>query len=56
MTGVGILSVLLAWAVVHTVSTLHYADLYYGGNGGIDFNEDGDPDTGTSPTSPSPSA
>jgi uncharacterized membrane protein len=44
MTGLGVLSVLLAWAVVHTVFTLRYADLYYGMGGGIDFNEGADPD------------
>jgi uncharacterized membrane protein len=37
-----ILSVVLSWAVVHTVFTLHYARRYYGDpepEGGIDFNE-----------------
>jgi len=37
-TGLGIVSVVLAWAVVHTVYTLHYARLYYANRGGIDFN------------------
>ena len=37
-------SVVLAWAVVHTVFSLRYADLYYEGEpGGIDFNEDDPP-------------
>jgi len=44
LTGLGVLSVLLAWAMVHTVFTLRYADLYYSQNGGIDFNENDDPD------------
>jgi uncharacterized membrane protein len=44
MTGLGVVSVLLAWAIVHTVFTIRYADLYYSGGGGIDFNEKDDPD------------
>jgi uncharacterized membrane protein len=44
MTGLGVLSVLLAWGTVHTVFTLRYADLYYSQGGGINFNEEGDPD------------
>ncbi|HZQ84067.1 MAG TPA: DUF1345 domain-containing protein [Acidimicrobiales bacterium] len=40
----GVLSIVTAWAVVHTVFTLRYAHLYYGGTpGGIDFNEDDPP-------------
>ena len=40
LIGMGIVSVVLAWAVVHTVYTLRYARLYYAGlDGGIDFNE-----------------
>jgi uncharacterized membrane protein len=40
----GVLSIMSAWAVVHTVFTLRYAHLYYGGTpGGIDFNEDDPP-------------
>ncbi len=36
---IGLTSVVLSWAVVHTVYTLRYARLYYtGGNGGISFN------------------
>ncbi len=36
--GLGVLSVLLSWCVVHTRYALHYAHLYYSGeNGGIDF-------------------
>jgi uncharacterized membrane protein len=40
-----ILTVALAWGLVHTVFTLRYGDLYYGDPiGGIDFNEDDKPD------------
>jgi uncharacterized membrane protein len=40
LVGLGILSVVIAWCVVHTVYTLRYAHLYYEGpDGGIDFNE-----------------
>jgi uncharacterized membrane protein len=39
LVGLGIASVVLAWAVVHTVYTLRYARLYYGDPpGGIEFN------------------
>jgi uncharacterized membrane protein len=34
---IAVLSVMLAWLVVHTVFTLRYAHLYYAGGGGIDF-------------------
>jgi len=45
MTALGVASVVLAWAMVHTVFTLRYASLYYYGEpGGIDFNEDEAPD------------
>lgn len=37
--GLGIASVVVSWAVVHTVFTLRYARLYYTGpDGGVDFN------------------
>jgi uncharacterized membrane protein len=40
-----ILTVSLAWALVHTVYAVRYGDLYYGDPvGGIDFNEDDKPD------------
>jgi uncharacterized membrane protein len=43
LVGASIVSILLAWSVVHTVFCLRYARLYYEGTpGGIDFNE-GDP-------------
>jgi uncharacterized membrane protein len=39
--GLGVLSVILSWTMVHTRYTLHYAHLYYSGeNGGIDFGGD----------------
>ncbi len=44
MTALGVGSVVLAWATVHTVFTLRYAALYYLRDGGIDFNQDDDPD------------
>ncbi|MEA2321263.1 MAG: hypothetical protein QOD81_1113 [Solirubrobacteraceae bacterium] len=38
-------SVVLSWAVVHTVFTLRYARLYYTDpDGGVDFNQDKPPD------------
>lgn len=38
--GLALTSVVLSWAMVHTVFTLRYAHLYYAGRGGgIDFNE-----------------
>jgi uncharacterized membrane protein len=37
-------SVAAAWLAVHTVFTLRYASLYYGGSpGGVDFNQEEDP-------------
>jgi uncharacterized membrane protein len=41
LIGIGVLSVALAWACVHTVFMLRYARAYYGGKGpgGIEFNE-----------------
>jgi uncharacterized membrane protein len=43
-TAIGIVSVVLAWAVVHTVYTLRYAKLYYvEPEGGIDFHMDEPP-------------
>jgi uncharacterized membrane protein len=38
--GLGILSVLAAWIIVHTVFTVRYARLYYADTpGGVDFNQ-----------------
>jgi uncharacterized membrane protein len=43
-TGVGVATVVLSWAVVHTVYTVRYARLYYVDlDGGIDFNQDAPP-------------
>jgi uncharacterized membrane protein len=43
LTGIGILGVAISWAVVHTVFTLTYGHMYYGGEeGGIEF-PGGDP-------------
>lgn len=36
--GLGIVSVVISWAMVHTVFTLHYARVFYKNQGGIDFN------------------
>ncbi|MGI9033816.1 MAG: DUF1345 domain-containing protein [Acidimicrobiales bacterium] len=43
-TALGVVTVVLSWAAVQTVFTLRYARLYYSEGGGIDFNEDDDPD------------
>ena len=44
LAGLGIVSVVLAWGMVHTVFTLRYARLYYGRpKGGIEFNQDEPP-------------
>lgn len=44
MTTTAVLAVVLAWAAVQSVFTLRYARLYYGGEGGIDFPDDSEPD------------
>jgi uncharacterized membrane protein len=45
LVGLGVASIVLAWAVVHTVYTLRYAKLYYQGTPeGVDFNEETLPD------------
>ncbi len=42
--GFAVVSVFVSWTLVHTVFTLKYARLYYSGDpGGIDFNEEDDP-------------
>jgi uncharacterized membrane protein len=42
--GFGVLSVVVSWALVHTLFTVRYAALYYGRpGGGIDFNSPGPP-------------
>jgi uncharacterized membrane protein len=44
LAGLGAVSVVIAWTVVHTVFTVHYARLYYTPPaGGIDFNEQAPP-------------
>jgi uncharacterized membrane protein len=44
LISLGIVSVAISWALVHTVFTLRYARAYYGDPvGGIDFNEDDPP-------------
>jgi uncharacterized membrane protein len=45
LLSIGVVSVVLAWGVVHTVFTLRYARIYYSGaHGGVDFNQKVDPD------------
>lgn len=47
LIALAVLSVLLSWTAVHTVFTLRYAQLFYGGDAkgsGINFNEDNPPD------------
>jgi uncharacterized membrane protein len=42
--GLGLVSVVLSWLVIHTIYTLKYADLYYDNpGGGVDFNQTSDP-------------
>jgi uncharacterized membrane protein len=44
LIGLGVISVVIGWCVVHTLFTVRYARLYYGHpEGGIDFNEDDPP-------------
>lgn len=44
LVALAVASVVVSWAVVHTVFTLRYARLYYGDDErGIDFNNDEDP-------------
>ena len=44
LAGLALVSVALSWLLIHTVFTLRYARLYYGGApGGIDFNQQEDP-------------
>ena len=43
-TGVGVLSVVASWIMVHTLAMLRYARLYYSDQrGGIDFNQEDPP-------------
>jgi uncharacterized membrane protein len=42
--GLALASVFISWALVHTVFTLKYAQIFHSGpGGGIDFNQPGDP-------------
>jgi len=41
--GLGVVSVVASWAVVHTIFALRYARIYYSHKGGIDFNSDQPP-------------
>ena len=44
LIAVGVVSVALSWAALHTIFTLRYARIYYAGtDGGIDFNEEDPP-------------
>ena len=44
LIGSGIATIVVSWAIVHTIFTLRYAALYYAGpRGCVDFNEDDDP-------------
>ena len=45
ITALAVVSVVLAWALVHTVFTLRYAHLYWSPTpGGVDFNSETEPD------------
>jgi len=45
--GLGVASVALSWAIVHTIFTLRYARLYYAGpDGGVNFNQNEPPSYG----------
>jgi uncharacterized membrane protein len=46
ITAIALLTVVLSWGAVHTVFTLRYANLYYLQGGGIDFNDERQPDYG----------
>jgi uncharacterized membrane protein len=44
LVGLSVISIILAWSVVHTVYSLRYAKLYYENTpGGVDFNAQGAP-------------
>ncbi|WP_423923096.1 DUF1345 domain-containing protein [Frigoribacterium sp. 2-23] len=44
VAGLAVTSVVLSWVLVHTLFTLRYGQLYYSrAHGGIDFNQDDDP-------------
>lgn len=39
LAGFGMISIVISWAVIHTIYALRYARMYYLYNGGIDFND-----------------
>jgi uncharacterized membrane protein len=41
--GLDIVSIVISWAVVHSISMVRYADLYFRTKKGIDFNSNEDP-------------
>ncbi len=44
LAGFAVMSIVLSWLLVQVVYMLRYARLYYSHGGGIDFNEDKEPD------------
>jgi uncharacterized membrane protein len=44
LTALGAATVVASWATVHLLFTLRYAALYYGGDEGIDFHDNSEPD------------
>src|SRR4051794_6749875 len=44
ITVIAVVSVVLAWAAVHSVYTLRYARMFYSEHGGLDINEERQPD------------
>jgi uncharacterized membrane protein len=44
ITALVVVTVVLSWAVVHLVYMLRYAHMYYSHGGGVDFNDDRQPD------------
>lgn len=43
-TGLGVLGVAASWVLINMVFLVRYAELYYESGGGVDFNQDHDPD------------
>ncbi len=43
LAALALVSVALSWILLHTLFTLRYARLFYTGDGGIDFNQQADP-------------
>jgi uncharacterized membrane protein len=44
MVALAVVTVMLSWTAVHVTYMLRYAHVYYSEGGGVDFNEDDDPD------------